>query len=180
MTLVRIFAATALLAAVAPAPAAAQNAPVATPLPRVDSFDEAVRQTRQRTGQQRPNPSSQVAVLDLMLDAQGRELRGARVNRVQVIAANAPKVFARSRGTWEVRLQGSQPVTYRIPNPLEDIEIENPPGSPSPYSRVVPSGPVPFQLAVPLTHAGNPLGVERIQVVDTVTGRVVVDTPVRR
>jgi hypothetical protein len=89
-------------------------------------------------------------------------------------------VFARSRGTWEVRLQGRQPVTYRIPNPLEDIEIENPPGAPSPFSQVVPTGPVPFELVVPLTRAGTPLGVERIQVVDTVTGRVVVDTPVRR
>jgi hypothetical protein len=180
MTTVRTFAAAALLAAVTSAHAAAQNAPVAPLPPRVDSFEEAVRQTRQRTLEQRPRPSSQVAVLNLMLDAEGRELRGARVDRVQVVFANAPKVFARSRGTWEVRLQGRQPVTYRIPNPLEDIEIENPPGSPSPFSQVVPTGPVPFELVVPLTRAGSPLGVERIQVVDTVTGRVVVDTPVRR
>ena len=180
MTLARTFAAAALLAAVASAHAAAQNAPVA-PLPSgIDSFEDAVRQTRERTREQRPPPSSEVAVLDLMLDAAGRELRAARVDRVQVVVANAPKVFARSRGTWEVRLEGKQPVSYRIPNPLEDIEIENPPGSPSPFSQVVPSGPVPFELVVPLTRAGSPLGVERIQVIDTVTGRIVVDTPVRR
>jgi hypothetical protein len=179
MTPVRTFAAAALLAAVASAHAAAQEAP-AVPLPQVDSFEEAVRQTRERTLQQRPRPSTEVAVLDLMLDAEGRELRAARVERVQVVAANAPKAFARSRGTWEVRLQGRQPVSYRIPNPLEDIEIENPPGSPSPFSQVIPTGPVPFELVVPLSRAGSPLGGERIQIVDTVTGRVIVDTPVRR
>ena len=119
-------------------------------------------------------------MLDLMLDADGGELRAAQVDRVQVVSANAPKVFARNRGTWEVRLQGRQPVSYRIPNPLEDIEIENPPGSPSPFSQVAPTGPVPFELIVPLTRAGSTLGVQRIQVVDTVTGRVIVDTPVRR
>jgi hypothetical protein len=179
MTRVRTFAAAALLAAVVSAPAAAQNAPVAPLPPGVDSFQEAVRQTRERTYEQRP-PSGEVAVLDLVLDADGAGLREARLNRVQVVSANPPKVFARNRGTWEVRLQGRQPVTYRIPNPLEDIEIENPPGSPSPFSQVVPTGPVPFELVVPLTRAGSSLGVERIQVVDTVTGRVVVDTPVRR
>jgi hypothetical protein len=179
MTRVRTFAAAALLAAVVSAPAAAQNAPVAPLPPGVDSFQEAVRQTRERTYEQRP-PSGEVAVLNLILDADGAGLREARLNRVQVVSANPPKVFARNRGTWEVRLQGRQPVTYRIPNPLEDIEIENPPGSPSPFSQVVPTGPVPFELVVPLTHAGSSLGVERIQVVDTVTGRVVVDTPVRR
>jgi hypothetical protein len=179
MTRVRTFAAAALLAAVVSAPAAAQNAPVAPLPPGVDSFQEAVRQTRERTYEQRP-PSGEVAVLNLILDADGAGLREARLNRVQVVSANPPKVFARNRGTWEVRLQGRQPVTYRIPNPLEDIEIENPPGSPSPFSQVVPTGPVPFELVVPLTRAGSSLGVERIQVVDTVTGRVVVDTPVRR
>ena len=179
MTPVRTFAAAALLAAVVSAPAAAQNAPVPPLPPGVDSFEDAVRQTRERTYEQRP-PFGEVAVLDLMLDADGGALRGARVNRVQVVSANAPKVFARNRGTWEVRLQGRQAVTYRIPNPLEDIEIENPPGSPSPFSQVVPTGPIPFELVVPLTRAGSSLGVERIQVVDTVTGRVVVDTPVRR
>jgi hypothetical protein len=179
MTPVRTYAAAALLAVLASAPGAAQDAP-GTPLPRgVDSFEEAVRQTRERTYEQRA-PSGEVAVLGLMLDADGGELRAARVDRVQVVSANPPKVLARNRGTWEVRLQGRQEVTYRIPNPLEDIEIENPPGSPSPFSQVAPTGPVPFELIVPLTRAGSPLEVERIQVVDTVTGRVIVDTPVRR
>lgn len=170
-------AAVTLLAALAAAPAAAQTMPAA---PQVESVDEAIRQTRQRDGDQRPQPSGRIAVLDLVLDAQGRELKTARVDRVEVVSANAPKVFARSRGTWEVRLYGAETVTYRIPNPLEDIEIENPPGSASPFSRVEPDGAVPFQLAVPLTRGGTSLGVERIQLVDTVTGRVVVDTPVQR
>lgn len=180
MTPMRAFAAAALLAAVASTPAAAQEAPAAALPSKVDSFEDAVRQTRQRTDVQRPRPTSEVAVLDLILEADGRELTGARVDRVQVVAANVPKVFARSRGTWEVRLQGTEPVTYRIPNALEDIEIESPPGSASPFSLVVPTAPIPFQLVVPLTRAGSALGVERIQVVDTVTGRVIVDTPVRR
>jgi len=180
MSSARALAVIACLAtfAAAPAPAAAQDA--ATRPSDVDTFEEAVRQTRERTSEQRPRPTTQVAVLHLTLDAQAGELRGAEVDRIEVVSANPPKVFARSRGSWEVRLQGRQQASYRIPNPLEDVEIENPPDARSPYSRVELTGAVPFELIVPLSRDGNSLGVERIQVVDTDTGRVVVDTPVRR
>lgn len=159
-------------------PAAAQEA--ATRPSDVETFEDAVRQTRERSSEQRPRPTSQVAVLHLTLNAQAGELRDVDVDRLDVVQANPPKVFARSRGSWEVRLQGRQQTSYRIPNPLQDVEVENPPDARSPYSQVELTGAVPFELIVPLTRDGSSLGVERIQVVDTDTGRVVVDTPLRR
>ena len=169
-----------ILLAVVDSTPAAQNEPVAPAPEDVESFEDAVRQTRERAPDERPAASGEVAVLDLTLDAEGRELRGAQVDRVQVVSANPPKVFARSRGSWEVRLLGRQPQSYRIPNPLDDIEIENPADAPSPFSQVRPTGSFPFQLIVPLTRDGSSLGVDRIQLVDMETGRIVVDTPVRR
>ena len=110
-----------LLAALDPLSAAAQNAPPASASPEVKSFDDAVRQTRPNTTRERPPPATRVAVLDLVLDSDAGQLRTARLERMRVVSANAPKVFARSRGSWEVRLLGpGQPVSYRIPNPLDD------------------------------------------------------------
>ncbi|HRO61351.1 MAG TPA: hypothetical protein PK177_19685 [Burkholderiaceae bacterium] len=170
-----------LLAALSPLSAAAQPTPSAAASPQPKSFDDAVRQTRPNTMRERPRPASQVAVLDLILDADAGQLRAARLERMQVVSANAPKAFARSRGSWEVRLLGpGQPVSYRIPNPLEDIEVENPSDSPTPFSQVRPAGPVPVQLIVPLARDGRPLDVRRIEIVDTASGRTVVEAPVRR
>ncbi len=146
--------------------------------PAVSTYKDAVEKTRKNTAT-RQQPASQVAVLHLMLNAEEGKLRRARVERMVVANAVPPKVFARSRGTWEVRLQGEQQAAYRIRNPLEDVEIENPSDAKSPYSQVKPSGDVPFDIVVPLSRAGRSLGVERIQIVDTETGETVVDTPVR-
>ena len=147
--------------------------------PPVTSYMDAVENTRKNTAT-RAQPSSQVAVLHLMLDAEKGKLRRATVERVVVANAVPPKVFARSRGTWEVRLNGEQKASYRTQNPLEDIEVENPQDAKSPYSQVMPSGSVPFEIVVPLSRDGRSLGVERIQIVDTATGKTVIDTPVRR
>jgi hypothetical protein len=185
MTEARTITLVALLAALAAAPAAAQTstssgqAGTSPASPKVDTFQGAIEQTRPNT-QTRPHPESEVAVLHLMLEAEAGRLKRAQVERLMVANANPPKVFARSRGTWEVRLQGRETVTYRIPNPLEDIEVENPPGSTSPFSQVKPEGMMPFDIVVPLSRGGSSLGVERIQVRDTVTGQLVIDTPVRR
>jgi len=170
-----------LLAALGPSSAGAQTPAQSTASPQPKTFDEAVRQTRPNTMRERPRPSTQVAVLDLMLDADAGRLRAARLEGMRVVSANAPKVFERSRGSWEVRLLGrGEAVSYRIPNPLEDIEVENPPDSAAPFSQARPSGPVAVQLIVPLARKGQALDVQRIEIVDTVSGRTVVETAVRR
>jgi hypothetical protein len=97
-----------------------------------------------------------------------------------VVRAVPPKVFARSRGDWEVRLIGEETTTYRMVNPALDIEIENAPGSEAPFSRVQPSEPVTVPIVVPLSRDGRSLGVRVIQIVDTATGRTIVETPVRQ
>ncbi len=119
-------------------------------------------------------------MLYLMVDASKGQVRRAKVDRMLAIKSRPPKSVARSGGTWEVQLDGEQPMRYRIQNPLEDVEIENPKGSRSPFSQVVMDGPVPVDLIVPLSHEGKNLGTQRIRIVDTVTGKTVIDTPVKR
>ncbi len=154
-------------------------------------LDDAIRQAKQNSRGERPAQTGQVAVLELEVSSAaapagaprataGQAARPqitARVARTRMIAATAPKVFARNSGDWEVRLIGQTPFSYRIPNPLADIEIENPPGSKSPFSQVVPTGPVPVQIIVPLTRDGRSLGVQSVEIVDTVTGQRIVAVP---
>jgi hypothetical protein len=152
---------------------------------------DAIRQAKHASKGERPAQTGQVAVLDLVVSVAAaaapapgasaaqaaRPQVTARVSRARVATAAAPKVFARNSGDWEVRLIGPNPVSYRIPNPLADIEIENPKGSKSPFSQVVPTGPVPVQIVVPLTRDGRSLGVQSVEIVDTVTGQRIVAVP---
>ena len=154
-------------------------------------FGDAIRHANKNSRGERPAQTGQVAVLELEVTAaaapagaQGAAARQgaapsytARVGKVQVVNGAAPKVFARNSGDWEVRLKGRTPVSYRIPNPLTDIEIENPKGSKSPFSQVEQAGPVPVQIVVPLSRDGRSLGVESIEIVDTVTGQTIVTAP---
>lgn len=153
---------------------------------------DAIRQAQQNSKGERPAQTGQVVVLELEVSsaagaaaaapgapaaqAAPRQI-SARVTSAHMIVAAAPKVFARSTGEWEVRLIGRTPASYRIPNPLTDIEVENPPGSKSPFSQVEPTGPVPVQIVVPLTRDGRTLGVQTIDIVDTVTGQRIVSVP---
>jgi hypothetical protein len=163
-----------------PAPTVGKPGTAVKPPFGVRTFDDAMRISRERHGGKRQPPTGEVAVLNLTLESDGRSLQRARVNRVRIASANPPKVFARSGGTWEVRLLGELPAKYRIPNPLQDIEAENPEGSQTPFSRVVPSGSIPVDLIVPLSRNGKLLGVDRIQIVDLETGKMIVNTPVRQ
>jgi len=149
---------------------------------------DAIRQVKQNTRGERPAQTGQVAVLELEVSAAAaapgasaaqtaRPQITARVTKAQVITAAAPKVFARNSGEWEVRLIGRIPVSYRIPNPLTDIEVENPKGSKSPFSQVEPTGPVSVQIVVPLTRDGRSLGVQSVEIVDTTTGQTIVAVP---
>ncbi len=147
--------------------------------PPARTFKEAVEKTRPNTGT-RPLPATEVAVLHLILHAENGKLREAMLERVLVVNATPPKVFARSRGSWEVQLLGRQPARYRIQNPLDDVEVENPRDARSPFSKVTIEGTLPVDLVVPLSRDGKSLGVERIRIVDTESKRTVIDTPVRR
>jgi hypothetical protein len=152
---------------------------------------DAIRQAKPNSTAQRPAQTGQVAVLELELTSSaapavapgataGQAARPqvtARVARARVITGAAPKVFARNSGDWEVRLIGETPASYRIPNPLADIEVENPPGSKSPFSQVAPTGPVPVQIVVPLTRDGRSLGVQSIEIFDIVTGQRIAAVP---
>jgi hypothetical protein len=176
----RTMIATAAAAALWATAATGQNTakPADNP-PPVRTFKEAVEKTSHNTGT-RPLPATEIAVLYLVLQAEKGKLERASIERMLVVNANPPKAFARSRGAWEVQLDGEQRTRYRIPNPLDDIEVENPRDSRTPFSKVTADGAVPFDLVVPLSRDGKNLGVQRIRIVDTETGKTVVDTPVRR
>lgn len=178
-----------LSAAIAACGQGRNDAPSANAKPT--KLDDAIRQANKNSRGERPAQTGQVALLELEVSTAagtaaapgapaGQSARPqitARVIRARVINAAAPKVFARNSGDWEVRLMGQTPLTYRIPNPLTDIEIENPPGSKSPFSQVVPTGPVPVQIVVPLTRDGRSLGVQSVEIVDTTTGQIIVRAP---
>jgi hypothetical protein len=152
---------------------------------------DAIRQAQQNSRGPRPAQTGQVAVLELEVSggAAAAPAPGAtaarpaqpritaRVTSSRVVSAAAPRLSANTAGEWEVRLLGRAPLSYRIANPLADIEIENPPGGRSPFSQVVPTGPVPVQIVVPLTRDGRSLGVESIEIVDTASGQTIVTVP---
>ncbi len=157
--------------------AAAQPAPgdLRTRQPR--SLKELIVPPTDRKPLERAARADQSAVLSLMLSGDGRS--APRLSTLRLVDSAAPKVFARSGGDWEVRLIGAETVTYRISNPVTDVEVENPPGSRTPFSQVRQTGDVPFDLIVPLSRNGRALGVRRVDIVDLTTGRTVISTPVR-
>lgn len=147
--------------------------------PPARTFKDAVEKTRPNTAT-RPLPATEVAVLHLILLADDGKLLEAKLERMLVVNATPPKVFARSRGTWEVQLLGESKARYRIQNPLDAVEIENPRDARAPFSKVSVDGAFPFDLVVPLARDGKNLGVQRIRIVDTENNRMVIDTLVRR
>ena len=162
-----------------------------SPSGKPDDLRDVMRQAKQNSRGERPAQTGQVALIELEVSAapaaagapgaQGGQVARpqvtARVARARVVTGAAPKVFARNSGDWEVRLNGQTPVSYRIPNPLGDVEVENPPGSKSPFSQVVPTGPVPVQIVVPLSRDGRALGVQSIEIFDTLTGQRIAAVP---
>lgn len=125
-----------------------------------------------KPGNAAPTREQQVAVVTIVQQPDGT----ARVERVRVVNAVPPKVFARSRGDWEVRLVGRTPAAFRMPNPFTDIEVENPGNERTPYSQVRPAGALRTEVMVPLSQNGRSLGVSQIEIVDVATGRPVLVT----
>jgi hypothetical protein len=121
-----------------------------------------------------PDAGQQVAVLQVGLTSDGGKV-AAEVRSKEVIDSFAPKSVARSAGEWEVRVLGEKELTYRIPNPLLDVEIEDPENVKAPY-QAVPTETLDWTLIVPLYDQGEPLGATQIEVVDIESGAVILAT----
>ena len=124
-----------------------------------------------------PESYQKVAVLQVALTSSEGRVEGKLLSQ-EVIARAAPKVVARSGGEWEVRVIGKTRLEYRIPNPLLDIETENPGDDRNPYSSVDVDS-YDWTLIVPLYRGEESLGAETIEVVDVATGNTILSTPVR-
>jgi hypothetical protein len=121
-----------------------------------------------------PTEGQQVAVLQVALAADGDTVV-AEVKSTLVIDNYAPKSVARSAGEWEVRVLGERELTYRVPNPFLDVEIEDPENQKAPY-HAVPTDALDWTLIVPLYDQGQPLGATRIEVTDVDTKAVILAT----
>lgn len=124
-----------------------------------------------------PRAGQQVAVLEVTLLAQGDKVT-AEIRSNEVIDNFAPKSVARSAGEWEVRLLGGKEFKYLIPNPLLDVEVENPKAPADNPFDSVPVETLDWTLIVPLYDQGQPLGATRVQVVDTATGNTILETDI--
>lgn len=124
-----------------------------------------------------PPEDQQVAVLQVALTADGDKV-SAEVQSKQVIHSFVPKSVARSAGEWEVRVLGGKELRYLIPNPLNDVEIENPDDPEQPF-QAVPTTSMDWTLIVPLFDQGEALNADRIEVVDVASGAVILETAIR-
>jgi hypothetical protein len=118
-----------------------------------------------------PTDGQQVAVLQVALSADGATVV-AEVTSTQVIDNYAPKSVARSAGDWEVRVLGERELSYLVPNPFLDVEIEDPENQKAPY-HAVPTDALDWTLIVSLYDQGEPLGATRIEVTDVDTKAVI-------
>lgn len=129
---------------------------------------------------QRPVPTpaagQRVLVLQVDLTADGDKVT-ARIRSQAIVDTFAPKSVARSAGDWEVRIRGDKELAYQVPNPMLDVEIENPEDEKNPYDTA-PTEKLDWTLVVPLYDQGQPLGAKSIQVVDLATGNVVIEAEV--
>lgn len=124
-----------------------------------------------------PESFQKVAVLQVVLTSQGERVE-AQIESQRVVNSAGPKSVARSAGDWEVRVLGKTKLVYQIPNPLRDIETENPDDDRQPFASV-DEPTYNWTLIVPLYSRGESLGAETIEVVDLVTGATILSTPVR-
>jgi len=123
-----------------------------------------------------PDAGQQVLVLQVGLEGSAERTTG-QVKSQQIVDNFAPKSVARSAGEWEVRVDGDKPLRYLIPNPLLDVEVEDPENDKDPYDYV-PTTTLDWTLVVPLYADGQPLGATRVQVVDVATETVIVETAI--
>ena len=108
-----------------------------------------------------PTAGQQVLVLEVDLNADGDKVTG-EVRSQSVVANFAPKSVARSAGDGEVRITGEKPLTYQIPNPFTDVEIERLEDDKRPLQGA-DLQTLDWTLVVPLYADGQPLGATSVQ-----------------
>lgn len=131
----------------------------------------AVRADEPRPAQP-PAGVQQVAVLSIVLDVAGGEVRSARVASSKRIASYAPKVFARGGGEWEVIIEGDMRRSFFVNNPARR-EAEAHRTSNDRYEWVSESGLIEWPLVVPLYVDGRSIGARSITIRDTQTGATI-------
>lgn len=146
---------------------------LAQELPELPDFLPADQQVPVAT----PAEGEQVLVVQVALRSDGERVT-AEIRSQEIVNTFAPKVVARSAGEWEVRLTGERELSFLIPNPLLDVEVENPDDPNSPYDTV-PTESLDWTLVVPLyDEAGQPLGATSVEVLDVTTREVILQTDV--
>lgn len=125
-----------------------------------------------------PTAGQQVLVLEVALTADGERVN-AEVRSQTLVDSFGPKSVARSAGEWEMRVDGEKDLSYLIPNPFTDVEIEDPEEPDSPGSMVELTS-LDWTLIVPLYANGEPLRATSVQVVDVATKAVILETQIQR
>jgi hypothetical protein len=116
-----------------------------------------------------------VVVFDLTFE-EGR-LQSAEVQSAEPIASFSPKVGVVEGGEWQVITEGSGSITFFTWDPgWQEAEAEA--ESENDFEWVPITGSVEWVLVVPLSDAQERIEVERIMIVDTRSGEVVIDTDV--
>ncbi|MGH2538655.1 MAG: hypothetical protein ACRDHL_14800 [Candidatus Promineifilaceae bacterium] len=123
-----------------------------------------------------PADGRQVAILQLVVlsNADGR-VEEVRLEKGQIVTAFAPNVFGRA-GAWTVELVGRTPMRFGVPDPREAHIEDGEEGAPHTTEILAE---VSWELVVPLSDKGQPLGVEEIRILDQ-NGELIFSTPVDR
>lgn len=154
----------------------------------------AAERNRDRRRRPPPPPPPRAVLVQATLIGEGGEVRRPAQNvRIRPVVTYAPKVFARNQGEWRVSLYclqicenanpraargQSEPVrSYRVVNPLHDIEREAPPGSEYLFEPVRWEGPYPYELIVPAYDAQGPIIADYLVVDDPRAGLAIISTP---
>jgi hypothetical protein len=116
-----------------------------------------------------------VVVFDLAFEE--GVLQGAEVQSSERITSFLPKATVPQGGEWEVTTSGRGSITFYTWNPGRQ-EAEGDPESEAGFEWVAVSGSVEWVLVVPLSDRGERIEVERLTIVDTATGEVLIETDV--
>lgn len=122
----------------------------------------------------KPKDFQKVAVMKMTLSPEGKKV-SAKVKSTKVLRGFAPKKFARTGGTWKVKIIGDQTLSYSINSPVMDVEVEKDPDKGT-FQVVGIMQPIDWTLVIPLYKKGKPLNAKRVEIWDTVTKKKVMES----